>query len=294
MRGSSYILEFKRLPAAVANDPGPVAELEEEVVKLVSVFTGARPFDTFLLQPTKFFHSEIVPTAPYGILYALPDHRKPHRTLAEALEETKANGARVLEHSLDQRFELARQIATALLFIRSLSWVHKGVCASNVVLTHKPRAGGGLLDWPKYIGTAYLVGFDFSRREFAHSTGNEAVGLGWHRKLYQHPSRADLESTDELPFTVDHDTYALGVLLVEIGRWKTLRNYPRLEKLDAFDKKTNLEGLAESLQVTMGQRYVKLSLRCLRVLDESERGRHDPISVRAIVLELEDLATAMR
>jgi hypothetical protein len=101
--------------------------------------------------------------------------------------------------------------------------------------------------------------------------------------LYQHPSRADLESTEEHPFTVDHDIYALRVLLVEIGRWKTLRNYPHLERLDAFGKKIYLEELAESLQVTMGQRYVKLSLRCLRVLDKSERGRHDPLSARNVV-----------
>lgn len=294
IHGSLYILEFKRLPAAVANDPAQVGELEEEVVKLVSVFTEARPFDTFLLRPTKFFHSDIVSTAPYGILYALPDRCSPPTTLTDTLEETKADGSRILEHSLDQRFELARQIATALLFIHSLNWVHKGVCASNVVLTHRPTSSGPLREWPKYLGTAYLVGFDFSRREFAHSTGNEAIGLGWPRKLYQHPLRADHDLTEEHPFTVDHDTYALGVLLVEIGRWKTLKSYPRLEKLKAFDRKIRLEELVKSLQVTMGQRYVNLSLRCLRVLDESERSRHDPISIRNIVLELEDLATATR
>lgn len=271
-----------------------MSELQEEVVKLVSVFTGARPFDTFLLQPTKFFHSKIVPTAPYGILYALPDRCSPPRTLAEALEETKANGSRVLEHSLDQRFELARQIATALLFIHSLNWVHKGVCASNVVLTHRPTPSGTWREWPKHLGTAYLVGFDFSRREFANSTGNEAVGLSRHRQLYQHPSRADLQSTEEQPFTIDHDIYALGVLLVEIGRWKTLRNYPRLEVLNAINKKKSLEELAESLQLPMGQRYVSICLRCLRVLDESEHGRHDHVTVRNILIELEDLATATR
>jgi Protein tyrosine and serine/threonine kinase len=294
MLGSLYVLEFKRLPAAVANDPDHVTELQEEVVKLVTVFTEARPFDTFLLRPIKFFHSDIVPTAPYGIHYALPEHCTPPRTLTEALEEKNADGSRVLEHSLDQRFELARQIATALLFIHSLNWVHKGVCASNIVLTHKPTSNKTLRQWPKHLGTAYLVGFDFSRRAFAHSTGNEAIGLGWYRKLYQHPSRADLESTEEQPFTLNHDIYALGVLLVEIGRWKTLRRYSRLEKSDAFDNKKHLEDFAESLQVTLGHRYVNLTLRCLRVLDDSERGRHDPISVRNIVLELEDLAAATR
>ena len=291
--GTECAVEFKRMPASQSQDPKVRSEIEQEVAKLVAIFTQAEPYETYLLRPVMFFQSKISPVAPYGVIYSLPQQFDHPRSLADILSQTHSNGSRILEHSLDQRFELARQIATALLFVHSTGWVHKGMHSSNVVLAYQDR--GSERQWPKYLGTAYLIGFEFSRRDKATSTGDETAGSGWERRISQHPSRSVKKPPD---FTEEHDIYALGVLLVEIGRWKPLSSYrAKFEKATPDGRKVELETLAQGLGVTLGKRYVDVVLRCLRILDQSEQSDQDDGSkpaIRSIVLDLEELALATR
>jgi hypothetical protein len=292
--GTEQVVEFKRITSSAANDPRVIDEVEKEVTKLTSLFSQVADDRAFLLRPMNFFRSELIPTAPFGILYQVPSTHEFPVTLAEIISKTKPDGSRILEHSLDQRFELARQVATAVLFVHSTGWLHKGIHASNVILLyrigHHPAQRS-----PICLGTAFLVGFDFSRRDVSRSTGDETSGSDWGRQIYQHPARAGDTAQGYQPFLQEHDIYALGALLVEIGRWKALRAYPNLFKnITPEKRKTALEDMARGLSTSLGQKYVDITLRCLRVLDQTQSDQQSNPPVLDVVHGLQDLVVATR
>lgn len=292
MNSKTYLVEWKRLPASDASNKAMRDEAEEEIGKLVSVLSAIDAAKMFSMRATKYFVSQAEPTVPFGIVYELPARFDAPVQLSQLLSMTDDGGNRILKHSLDQRFELARQIASAILFIHSIGWVHKGVQTSNIWIANRQSS---TFTYPSYLGTAFLAGFDYTRREAGRSTGDETVSGGWHRQLYQHPERTqeDSEGQTGTDFVPEHDIYALGVILIEIGRWKPLHTYKHLfEHVSALERKKNLEVMTEGLKITMGKRYVDIALRCLRVLD----GRHASVrggpAIRHILFDLEDLATA--
>lgn len=292
-----YLVEFKKLPGSIANDPTIRDEAKAEVEKLVSIFSAVQPTEMYLLKTRFFFETSLrinQPTVPFGILYDLPTKYDPPKRLIDKLRETDTNGNRILKHSLDQRFELARQISTAILFIHSVGWYHKGVRSSNIFLAHsQDTIAHGRKD-PLFLGTSFLAGFDYTRRDAARSTGDESEG-GWQKALYQPPDRSEPleEGASPPPYKAEHDIYSLGVVLVEIGRWKPLETYPNIfKKATPMERKARLEEMAEGLRVTLGRRYVEIALRCLRILDEGFKPMHSSPAIRNIVLDLEDLATA--
>lgn len=289
-----YLVEFKKLSGSIASDPTIRAEAKAEIEKLVSIFSAVQPTEMYLLETRFFFETSPrinQPTVPFGIIYSLPT--KYDVRLIDKLRETDVNGNRILKHSLDQRFELARQISTAILFIHSVGWFHKGVRSSNVFLAHSQDAIAHGRGDPQFLGTSFLAGFDYTRRDAARSTGDESEG-GWQKALYQPPERSEQEEgASPPPYKAEHDIYSLGVVLVEIGRWKPLEMYPNLfKRATAIERKARLEEMAEGLRVTLGRRYVEIALRCLRILDDGFKPVHSSPAIRNIVLDLEDLATA--
>lgn len=295
-----YIVEFKKLPASMANDPAIKEEMKGEMAKLVSVLSAVQPTDMFLLRTRFFFESSPrlgQPAVPFGILYDLPAKYTHPNRLIDVLRDTDSNGNRILRHSLDQRFELARQISTAILFIHSVGWVHKGVRTSNIFLAQSEGALAQGRRYPEFLGTSFLTGFDYTRRDAARSTGDETEGA-WQRAIYQPPDRnisSDEDSSDAPSYKAEHDIYSLGVVLVEIGRWKPLEMYPHLFKnATSLERKMRLEDMAEGLRVPLGGRYVEVALRCLRILNEGSRPMHGGPTIRNIVVDLEDLAAATK
>ncbi|KAF8982761.1 hypothetical protein BDQ17DRAFT_1378503, partial [Cyathus striatus] len=71
--------------------------------------------------------------------------------------------------------------------------------------------------FPFHLGTAYLMGFDFARKEDEASsrTGDDE----WNKNLYRHPERYGIHP--EANFNMLHDIYNLGVVLLEIALWRS-------------------------------------------------------------------------
>jgi hypothetical protein len=153
--------------------------------------------------------------------------------------------------------------------------------------------------YPENLGTAFLAGFDYTRREISRSTGDEVSGGGWRKALYQHPERFQQQGPSgqqqalRPPFIPEHDIYGLGVVLIEIGRWKPLDTYKHLfENATPLERKANLETMAEGLKVSMGRRYSEVCKRCLCILDGENRSIRDTPAIRHVLFDLEDLAAA--
>lgn len=292
--GTQYLVEWKRLPASEAANAVSKQNAEKELLKLISVLSAVNAEEMYLLRAVHYFVAGTEPTVPFGVVYELPavSRLQSPISLMQRLEESSKAGNRVLAHSLDQRFELARQIASGILFIHSVGWVHKGIQSSNIWMANSLSPG---LAYPEHLGTAFLAGFDYTRRSDATSTGDETVGLGWRRQIYLHPDRVAAVSTGETSvlFEPEFDIYALGVVLVEIGRWEPLYTYPkRFEKVTGLERKQTLKAMADGMRITMGKRYVDVTLRCLQIRDEGRITRRGGPAIRDTLMDLEDLAIA--
>ena len=176
---------------------------------------------------------------------------------------------------LEQKFALAIDFCQAVLNIHICGWVHKSIRSANIILgpsdplVPQDASSSG----NHYI--PYLKGFEFSRPHQGKSSGRP--GLDLRDNLYRHPAR---QGSPTEYFTKAHDLYAVGVVLLEIGLWRTVASifkkhitqaeqglpYPNKE-----DVKSMLMSLAQThLPPAMGTKYSTAVQQCISGLDPVE------------------------
>lgn len=115
---------------------------------------------------------------------------------------------------LNARFEVAKMLAQCLGALHNDRWLHKSI-RSHAIKFFFPES----LD--VYDSAhPYLTDFELSRPVNTFSAGVYANrGVDLERDVYRHPER--FGSQPEKDFNAVHDIYAPGVVLLEIGPWKT-------------------------------------------------------------------------
>lgn len=174
----------------------------------------------------------------FGFIYSLPQERvgwQPTQ-LSQMIVKVKVV-------PLELRLRLAYILCEALLQLHSIGWFHKGIKSDNIIIFAKPAATGikeSRLTEPLYasydLSSPYIIGFDCSRPEGAETRGT--VDFDTNVNIYRHPDRwgrsirferrhdiyalvSNIPVTDD---TVIHIAYCVvkGILLLELGCWKTL------------------------------------------------------------------------
>jgi hypothetical protein len=192
------------------------------------------------------------------------------------------------KHPLEQRFTLARHIATGMFYLHAAGYVHKNIRPDTIVLftPQSDSANGSKYMQGQLLGDAYLTGFTQLRlhSEASLQIGSTAV---WD-DIYRHPHRKGIKPQSS--YEMVHDIYSFGVLLVEIALWDTFvvskTSRPALGNMfEDMEKKygralyrTNrcsagsdmheiIVRLAEEdVASRMGQRYAELALECLKTV----------------------------
>ncbi|KAI1280219.1 hypothetical protein F5Y07DRAFT_387067 [Xylaria sp. FL0933] len=172
-----------------------------------------------------------------------------------------------IEHnlSLNHRFHVAKMISRYLGTLHSDGWLHKSIRSHAVKFFFRMSDKAAVLD----TSTPYLTEFGFSRPVDAFSaykySASTAVDLD--RDVYRHPQRFGKPS---YYFTKVHDVYSLGVVLLEIGLWKTARQMydeafesAKKEPLGEDVKAEFLRRAKQELQHHMGSAYRDAVLLCL-------------------------------
>ncbi len=120
-------------------------------------------------------------------------------------------------------------------------------------------------EFPKSLGHAFLVGFEYARRGTARSTGSRQ--WGWKEDIYRHPDRQNKDGVDlETHFTPNHDVYSAGVVLLELGSWTSLaRGCPGLKLADPDDRRRLLLEYSSTSAGAVGSRYAALAKKCIAV-----------------------------
>ncbi|KAI0183392.1 hypothetical protein EV127DRAFT_447295 [Xylaria flabelliformis] len=107
--------------------------------------------------------------------------------------------------ALEDRFQLAYNLATAFGLFHAAGWLHKGFHSNNIVFFERIEDRG--LDETE----PFIVGFQYSRPQQAESLSSGPLSDP-SLVYYYHP---DVEKG----FTKARDLYGLGVVMCEIGRW---------------------------------------------------------------------------
>ncbi|KAF1817348.1 hypothetical protein P152DRAFT_510600 [Eremomyces bilateralis CBS 781.70] len=199
----------------------------------------------------------------FGIIHACPvvfttlDTASSKRAQFPTLH-TMMNGANKSAPELDVRFRLASILATTLWSFHSLDWLHKSYCCHNIIFFGSPTSGHHDLSAPYVLGLDSSRQHDFTEMIYdpMHGTGNEEV------LMYRHPESMGVWKKS---FHKGFDIYALGLLLLEIGMWKTLEWKSQYSGAREEFKANVLQNEVPALGAKTGTRYHRLVFECLQI-----------------------------
>ena len=174
--------------------------------------------------------------------------------------------------SLPVRFQIAHKIAKALGAFHADGWVHKSINSDSIKFFYN-RDGQCLYDRP------YLVNFEFSRPETGET--QNTFDDDFVKNLYRHPDRQGPPTTQ---FNKMHDVYALGIVLLEIGVWKSALSIyngvmaTRGSNSVLHPKELQMvfqEYASDCLSHSMGPAYAEAVMTCLSGKLMSFVGQHE-------------------
>jgi hypothetical protein len=182
-------------------------------------------------------------TDRFGIVYEKPsfaDQRQDPISLSELLSD----GGDDHMPDLGDRFRLAYALASVINEIHSTGWLHKNINSDNILFFGNSSSSPESV---ANISSPFVAGFDFSRHTMSPST---PPTISRTYELYCHPSYLS-EKGFASDYRWKYDIYSLGLVLLEIGHWRTLESLidhdaPREELRDQV-KTECIPGLAESM-----------------------------------------------
>lgn len=114
---------------------------------------------------------------------------------------------------LGERFALAKALVSTIFEIHNFGWMHKNIQPKNILFW--PKSG---TDEEPNISKPYLVGFDISRLNQPGEMSEKPI-IGTEDDVYRHP---EYQRDDPRPFVPSFDMYSVGVVLFEIGMWRSV------------------------------------------------------------------------
>lgn len=270
----------------ISNPAANVTKTIKEVRNLARILTQVEPKIFGLLKcrgVIQLPRASPEPTIDFRFIFEVPRNLSNPQSLRAVLLAGN-------KYPLDERLELAKRLISSVLFVHTVQFVHKNIRPETIIIFENDASK---------IGAQFLAGFEQFRLEDGTTY---RVGDGrWEYNLCmyifilltpltmpdRHISRQGLYP--EMDYQMQHDIYSLGVVLLEIGLWKSFVVYDS-EGQSASSKpnsilgaestsssspignalvvKNKLETLAESkLPARMGKRYTDIVLSCLRCLD---------------------------
>ena len=177
---------------------------EQSIHQLASLLASSGEFDLHTLPFKGYLEQQ--EEGRYAFLFAFPEGTSESEPVFLLnLIESKSASDRL---NLPDRFKIAQIITKAIAGFHCDGWVHKSVRSKSIKFFHQD----GVLQ----RHAPYLVDFEYSRPESAAT--NLSYDMDDEKNIYRHPDRQGLPS---VRFSRTHDVYALGVVLLEIGLWRT-------------------------------------------------------------------------
>jgi hypothetical protein len=290
------ILEHKPYPLHYLGDTTAFEFMRQEVGEFAAALKSLNSSIAGLLRCIGLFHESDSPPR-FTLVHEIPfiiNANPP--SLKSLISRTNLSKARLLPvHPLNERFALARKLAAAVLFLHSIGWVHKAIRSQNILVIERaqPSEGAAEKQFPHSLGDPYLVNFQSSRTNDGETDPNSRGVKGWEEEIYHHPKRQILKGrSSNIRYSMLHDVYSLGVVLLELGIWRPLEKYAdRLRDSSPEERRACLVELAGESEIQMGRRYKELVCCCLKLDDDDT---HANTRYAMNILEtLEDMVSAL-
>jgi serine/threonine protein kinase len=193
-----------------------------DVPHLASRLYVANPNVMHILPCEGYFLRENTSEKRYELYFRIPSFlgSMTPKTLRHVLMHPESQGKYGPSLDLNQRLRLAKELAAAVLYVHSGGIVHKSIRPDTVLVFLKHEKQDKYGSFPYSIGPSFLAGFDMFRSEKARDDSARTEDAAPVKTLYRHPDR--WSSADVAAFTMRHDIYSLGVLLIEVGFWQSL------------------------------------------------------------------------
>ena len=179
--------------------------------------------------------------------------------------------------TLGERLRLAKHLASSISGLHLVEWIHESFRSENVIFFPRRLIPGEVSKGEDrlILSQPWVMGFEFSRPELDFSSGREDIDPA--RNVYRHPER---QNQPQKPFQKVHDIYALGVVLLEIGLWRSVLSLERAGFGNVTDPWTIQDYLVnkakKALPREVGENYAQLVVRCLTgdfdASDDSQNG----------------------
>ncbi|KAI9734821.1 MAG: hypothetical protein M1834_001899 [Cirrosporium novae-zelandiae] len=169
----------------------------------------------YLDEPTK---------SRFVFLYELPQLRPGKaelKTLHDFINDTQPYPS--MKPALGSRFLLAHRLATAVFNTHSFGWLHRNIWSRGIIIFPGDESSRSLDSIPPSQPIIpYLLGWDTARS--SEPNMELPVDLEVEQNFYRHPRQ---QGKPRFEFMKEHDIYALGVVLLEIGIWRTVSSFCR-------------------------------------------------------------------
>jgi hypothetical protein len=180
---------------------------------------------------------EFRPHPRVGLVYRVPSAVCSHAASSSAGSDSiriytlhdLINRKEVPRPRLDQRFELARSLATGLHRLFVSRWYHKNLNSKNILFFVRKRSGKNDTEFAledEHILHPFLCGFDYARPDSPEEMSIKPEADEFCNR-YRHPQYVHSEARQEIRYSRRFDIYSLGVLLTELGRWETVDRMQR-------------------------------------------------------------------
>lgn len=212
------LFETRQVNADMSNDILNV--VRKDVVDLARVLSAEDAPNRGILQCKGYRFAESPPRR-FVLEFQAPQGLRNPRSLRAILLDKDFSGQ--IQHPLNERLNLAKQLARAVLHVHSKKLVHKNIRPDTILLFENAPPAGGIghgnpKAFPVSLGTAFLVGFERVRKQEADTVPIDTTD--WSENIYRHPSRQG-PSHSEGKFNMLHDVYSLGVCLLEVAMWRS-------------------------------------------------------------------------
>jgi serine/threonine protein kinase len=209
----------------------------------------------------KYFHDSS--RRSYGLVFEIPTPyradmslRQPPPAISLASLITCTRKERI-RPSIGDAFRLAKALAVSVLRWHEVGWIHRGVSAHSIIFFGiDPKSSLESISEPSFLG------FQFSR-----PNDPKAFTLGPTDKPelldYCHPEYLKVSAR----YRPEFDYYSLGLVLLEIGYWKTVKDI-----IKSFSNPDNspqnlrnwiLQTYVKDLHMVMGSVYQAAVRKCL-------------------------------
>ena len=177
--------------------------------------------------------------------------------------------------SLDDRFRLAYDLAAAVYAFHQVGWLHKNISSYNVLFFQdddKKKKGDGSKQVTEAfsrlsLASPFLIGFSHARPneegQYSNKTSVSAHGDKLLR-AYRHPFYYG-DDERRAPYRTAYDYYSLGLVLLEIGYWRPLKDIVSTTKgLTHAERTDHLRSRrVPALAASMGDAYTAAVAACL-------------------------------